>query len=337
LTLRHSKWLLRLLLAALVVAPVAVAASLPEGSAADVSRTATADPLSKLPFFVQKNLPAAVTERSYLASGYIADAHLMGRLAGQPEATWLTGPSSLSTLSLTLRWARAQHQLPTYVLYDIPGRDCGSYSRGGAASPSAYRAWVRQIAARIGSTPVVLVIEPDALPEMTCWSGSEQATAYELIGFDAATFASKPNATVYIDAGDSTWQSVQTMVVRLRRAGVSRVRGFALNVAAFETTAASLAYGKRIARALGGKHFVIDTGRNGRGAPAETGPEWWCNPPGRGIGPDPTTRTGSPLADAYLWIKPPGESDGSCNGGPTSGDWWPAYALGLAERAYGQS
>jgi endoglucanase len=34
-----------------------------------------------------------------------------------------------------------------------------------------------------------------------------------------------------------------------------------------------------------------------------------------------------------LWIKRPGESDGTCNGGPSSGKWWPEYALGLAQLA----
>jgi endoglucanase len=43
--------------------------------------------------------------------------------------------------------------------------------------------------------------------------------------------------------------------------------------------------------------------------------------------------TGSALLDALLWIKAPGESDGSCAGGPAAGVWWPAYALGLARRA----
>jgi endoglucanase len=32
-------------------------------------------------------------------------------------------------------------------------------------------------------------------------------------------------------------------------------------------------------------------------------------------------------------VKPPGESDGECNGGPAAGRWWPEYALGLAQRA----
>jgi endoglucanase len=77
-------------------------------------------------------------------------------------------------------------------------------------------------------------------------------------------------------------------------------------------------------------HFVIDTSRNGRGtldtAPYAIAPYNqpknvldklgtynWCNPPGAGLGRPPTVDTGVPLVDAFLWVKTPGESDGSCN------------------------
>ncbi|ROS30776.1 glycoside hydrolase family 6 protein [Cellulomonas sp. PhB150] len=98
-------------------------------------------------------------------------------------------------------------------------------------------------------------------------------------------------------------------------------------------------------------HFVVDTSRNGQGAwtaPAGryTDAETWCNPPGRGLGVRPTTRTGSELADAYLWIKVPGESDGECfrgTGGPidpergsadpAAGHWFAAQARELISLA----
>lgn len=87
----------------------------------------------------------------------------------------------------------------------------------------------------------------------------------------------------------------------------------------------------RSTRCWGGSaHFVIDTSRNGQGpAPDDA----WCNPPGQGLGIPPTTDTTSPLVDAYLWIKDPGQSDGTCNGGPAAGTFWPSYALGLAQNA----
>jgi endoglucanase len=129
-------------------------------------------------------------------------------------------------------------------------------------------------------------------------------------------------------------------------------------------------------------HFVIDTGRNGQG-PLNTAPYAltpfnqsaavlsglhggaWCNAFGAGIGLRPTANTGVALVDAYLWVKVPGESDGSCDiaGGarawdylaynpwgltgdaqnhfdplwgmvdPTAGMWFAAQALQLAQNA----
>jgi endoglucanase len=100
--------------------------------------------------------------------------------------------------------------------------------------------------------------------------------------------------------------------------------------------------------------FVIDTSRNGQG-PWTPDPDAgypdaqdWCNPPGRGVGLRPTTDTGTPLLDAVLWVKVPGESDGSCNRGiegsttdpewggivdPAAGAWFPEQALQLARLA----
>ena len=98
----------------------------------------------------------------------------------------------------------------------------------------------------------------------------------------------------------------------------------------FFTTAEESRYGDAISALVGGKHYLIDTSRNGNGATADA---QWCNPEGRALGQRPTTSTGNPLVDAYLWIKVPGESDGSCNGNPRSGTWMPEYALGLAQRA----
>lgn len=102
------------------------------------------------------------------------------------------------------------------------------------------------------------------------------------------------------------------------------------------------------------KSFIIDTSRNGQGpwTPAEAYPDNqdWCNPPERGVGLLPTTRTQSELIDAYLWVKVPGESDGECTRGlgpggstvdpvwgivdPKAGSWFPEMALDLAQNAF---
>jgi cellulase/cellobiase CelA1 len=46
-----------------------------------------------------------------------------------------------------------------------------------------------------------------------------------------------------------------------------------------------------------------------------------------------TTTPRPPLAGMKSWIKTPGRSDGTCDGGPPAGTWWPSYALALAQRA----
>ncbi len=69
---------------------------------------------------------------------------------------------------------------------------------------------------------------------------------------------------------------------------------------------------------------VIDTSRNGNGAPPDGA---WCDPAGRKLGRPPTPSTGEAGIDAYLWVKPPGESDG-CEGAP--GAFTPSYAYDLA-------
>ena len=72
-------------------------------------------------------------------------------------------------------------------------------------------------------------------------------------------------------------------------------------------------------------------GRNGLG-PAGNGET--CNPAGRALGTPPTALTAAAHADAYLWVKHPGESDGECGrGDPVAGSWSNALALDLAGRA----
>ena len=79
------------------------------------------------------------------------------------------------------------------------------------------------------------------------------------------------------------------------------------------------------------KGFIIDTARNGKGGIRT---RWgnWCNIKGAGLGERPRAAP-APLVHAYFWVKPPGESDGSCNGGPKAGNWWPEKALEMAKNA----
>ncbi len=148
----------------------------------------------------------------------------------------------------------------------------------------------------------------------------------------AVTGLKAPGGThVYLDAGNPGYRSVGVMAARLNQASIGQADGFSLNVSNFYTTSELVSYGTSLSALVGNKHFVLDTSRNGNGILSG---DQWCNPGGRALGAAPTTSANlGALVDALLWIKVPGESDGTCNGGPGAGVWWSEYALGLARRA----
>ena len=260
------------------------------------------------------------------------DAALMDKIAQQPLAQWVGGwnvdiSRDVADAVSRITGARA---LPIFVAYNIPGRDCGQYSAGGANGSDAYKRWIREFASGLGNRRAVVVLEPDALAGMSCLSPALQQERMNLI-HDAVRVLKAHGAAVYIDAGHARWVAPAEMANRLNRAGIADADGFSLNISNFLSTSVNIAYGTEVSRRVGGKHFIIDTSRNGQNL---TSAGNWCNPTGQRVGAAPTTRTGNPLVDAFLWIKTPGESDGTCGGGPAAGKWWAEYALGLAGGAW---
>ncbi|WP_261569048.1 glycoside hydrolase family 6 protein [Frankia gtarii] len=296
--------------------------------------TATAgDPFAAATLYVDPAGDAAQAVRT-LRQSDPAGAQTLSRLADRSHADWFGDPDPATVRTRVadrVRVVRAAGALPVLVAYAIPQRDCGGgQSAGGVADESAYRAWIAAFAAGIGAGPAAVILEPDALAQVDCLAPAAATARYAMLGYAVDQLAAV-GVDVYLDAGNASWHSAADTAVRLRQAGVSRARGFALNVSNFDETADETAYGDAVVAALGGaSHYVVDTSRNGHGPAADNA---WCNPPGRGLGTAPTGRTGNPRADAYLWIKVPGESDGACNGGPAAGRWWLDYAMGLASRA----
>ena len=172
--------------------------------------------------------------------------------------------------------------------------------------------------------------EPDALAMADCLSGDQRQERYDLIHYAVDALTRNPATAVYVDGGHVRWHSAEDMADRLNKAGVGHARGFSLNVANFFTTEDETGYGEAISAHTNGSHYVIDTSRNGAG-PAPASKLDWCNPGGRALGTPPTTATGGGHADAYLWIKRPGESDGSCDkGDPPAGTFVNQYVVDLA-------
>ncbi|MGY1839199.1 MULTISPECIES: glycoside hydrolase family 6 protein [unclassified Modestobacter] len=254
-----------------------------------------------------------------------ADAALLAEMAGVPTATWLGAwvPDVTSAVRQRVAEAQAQGAVPVFVAYNAPNLDCGGHSasNGGAQSVAGYESWIRAVAAGIGDAEAVVVVEPDTLA-LLCGEADERL---RVVRSAVTVLEAHPRTHTYIDAGHANWIDAGTMAQRLLAAGIEDADGFALNVSNFEGTEGNVSYGSALSALAGGAHFVVDTSRNGNG-PGDD----WCNPTGRALGQETTTHTGNPLVDAFIWVKTPGESDGTCNGGPPAGRFWPEYALGLA-------
>lgn len=263
-----------------------------------------------------------------------ADAALISRIASQPRALWL-GDWFADVRGVVAREVDAASRAratPVFVAYAIPQRDCGGHSAGGMAGPAQYGSWIGEIAAGIGSSPAVVILEPDALAQSACLPADVLQERLQMLSSAVDALGALPATSVYIDAGHSGWLPPSRMAVLLRDAGVERARGFSVNVAAARRDDEVQRFADELSRRLGGAHYVVDTGRNGTGpAPGNE----WCNPRGLGLGRPPAATTDGGAMDARLWIKPPGESDGTCNGGPPAGQWWPEYALDIASRGVG--
>jgi cellulose 1,4-beta-cellobiosidase len=146
---------------------------------------------------------------------------------------------------------------------------------------------------------------------------------------------------MYLDAGHGGWlgwndnltPGAKELASVYKNAGKpSQLRGFATNIAGWnswdsepgEFAKATDAqwnkaqnekrfvdlFGAALKSAGMPNHAIIDTSRNGVLGIRD---EWtdWCNVNGAGFGRRPTSDTGSELADAFVWAKAGGESDGT--------------------------
>jgi endoglucanase len=403
-------------------------------AAAAVVATAAADTGTQL-YVPQAQQEAKQQIAKLIASGDREDAALLDTMASTAQAVWINGgsPNDARVLAQkTVNRAAGKSQLPVLVLYDLPFRDCGQYSAGGARSTAEYEAWIDGVAAGIGDGPALVILEPDGLgiiPYNTDINGTEEWCKPDLTGtgltpetangeryvqlnYAVDTLGRNAATRVYLDGTHPAWLGVGDIAQRLVKAGVQRAAGFFLNVSNYQYTTNSVRYGTWISQCIaqgdyaacpnqywnGGPagsmiadllgawqgvslspygvwsdtatdpalntsgyasrfwgtpttHFVVDTSRNGLGpwqppSGVYSDAQDWCNPPARGLGLRPTTDTGNALVDAYLWVKTPGQSDGSCTRGtagpvdpewnlvdPPAGAWFPEQALQLAQLA----
>ncbi|WP_415951976.1 glycoside hydrolase family 6 protein [Streptomyces sp. KLOTTS4A1] len=296
---------------------------------------ATQQPKAKDPYWVNPGSNAAEQLRTYESDGKDADAALIKKIAEQPTGEWIVPEQAEEQARDFTEAAEAADREAVLVLYNIPHRDCGQFSKGGASDGDAYRAFIDEVAEGIGDRQATVILEPDAVLHLVdgCTPQEFHEERYALLSGAIDTLHTLKNTKVYLDGGNPGAGSPDSFWDPLKRAGIDKADGFAVNVSNFYPTEESIAYGKELSEKVGNKPFVIDTSRNGNGTYQADEPDLWCNPPGRALGEIPSVQTADERVDAYLWIKRPGESDGECRGGPKAGEWWPEYALELARNA----
>jgi endoglucanase len=295
------------------------------------------NPLRGLRWYVDPLEPAYRSYRIFAKRRRLQRAELMWRVASQPRFRWFgrwDTPVRRRVRNWLLCAAAVQPgAVPLMVVMRHQGKGCGGgYSGGGPAEDRRTRAWYRNFARAVGGARVIIGFEPDSLGTVDCLARSRRRARLKLLRYGVKVLSRLPRATVYLEAGASDWESPRRTAKQLRFIGIAKVRGFMLNVTHHAWTRASIRHGLVISRRVGGKHFIVNTSFNGRGPihlrRGHRRINVWCNPPGRGLGMEPTTMTDHPLVDAYMWINRPGYSAGACNGGPAPvGAWWPERAL----------
>ncbi len=295
------------------------------------------------------------------------------------------------------------------VVYDLPNRDCAALASNGelliaqnglARYRSEYIDPIRSILGRAAyaNLRVVLIIEPDSLPNLvTNVSGAQaspkcqeaqQTGAYrDGVRYAVSQLSSLSNTYLYLDIAHSGWLGWpnnfdgalqvfdQVLATGQGGPGYDKIHGFITNTANYTPTDevflpnpnlqvgngqvlsstfyefnprfderdfATNLQSAFVARGCTGCGMLIDTSRNGWGGAARptavsTSTDLntyvnqsridrrphrggWCNQSGAGLGVRPTADTGTPGIDAFVWVKPPGESDGVSQAGVVDPD-----------------
>jgi endoglucanase len=269
-------------------------------------------------------------------------AQLMAALGKQPSGAWIGGSGGNPESAVDRELDKAGDALVTFVAYNIPKRDLGSHSAGGAADRAAYLAWCQSFAKGLRGRFATVTLEPDAVAASRKMDSEGQGERLAMIA-EAVEILTEAGAAVYIDCGSSNWIRPDPISELLIRAGIEKAAGFSLNTSGTQFTEDEVAYGVEIRKRVGkAKGFLVDTGRNGRGpyrpCPGEHEDIHWLNAPGRGCGMRPTLRPGVAYVNAgmhaALWLKRPGSSDGVRQEGDLpAGKWSATVAREQALRA----
>ena len=238
-------------------------------SAGGTATAGVANPLAGLPLTWTTTRRPGRRGRSTRGAARSARPASSGRSRASPGASGSgrpPGPTPSSRLAAAStrprRWGRCRSSWCCAPRPTAARRPTRAVAR---REDRATRSWYDALARAIGNDRVVIGFEPDSLGTIQCLARSRRDDRYRLLRHGVDALSKLPNATIYLDAGASDWESAQRTAKQLRMIGIEKVRGFMLNATHYDWTAANIRHGLEISRLTGGKHFVVNTAENGRG------------------------------------------------------------------------
>lgn len=200
-------------------------------------------------------------------------------IASRPRAKWYGSfvPDAKIRASVQRYIAASQNGDPDKLVQLAvfrmkPWEHAGCRARSTPAQKKSYRLWIRELAAGIGSTPTLAIMQPDG-PFL--WCVPDRAAKARLITYATRTLSALPRTSVYIDAGAADWcengkgNDPERCAQILKLTGVRYARGFALDSTHYMGAAENIRHGARIVEILqrdgfGAKRFIVDTAKSGR-------------------------------------------------------------------------
>jgi len=228
-------------------------------------------------FYVNPSYRAAISNSSSTAEGKVKET--LESMKDVASAYWLdvrrkihgTGTGTMEGI-LTDAASKTPPELVVFIVYDLPNRDCHAKASNGeicctydekglcdymasgdcAAGIQEYQStYIDPIAEVLrkfnGKLPIVLVIEPDSLPNLSTNQGDPRCgslatnNAYKTgVAYAVKTLAAAaPEAAIYLDSGHGGWlgweNNMKSFVTTIQSLDVvQHLRGFASNVAGYQ-------------------------------------------------------------------------------------------------------
>lgn len=229
------------------------------------------DPLTGSKFFVDSESGLGVADLKRLrARKRLREARLLQRITTQPETkrfSRFTRTGGYRSVRQLMCRVPVQHpgSIPLLSLYRLEHEHCGHHNGDSPAEQRAYRSFVDDFARGVGRFPVVIFYEFDSLITTPCLNRRGLATRIAELRYGIKVLSKLPHAVVYLDGGAADALPYRRTASLLNRVGLKSIQGFFLNSTHYDWTRNEIAYGQKVSRLVGGKHFVVSTAVNGRG------------------------------------------------------------------------